>query len=87
MMCTGWSVQVVCLKEIETMLRIFSRWGAIITLIMLLIALVRQLISLITFLLFALKIGIIVVFVGLFLLVVLAILRGRGRARRESEEI
>ena len=65
-------------------LKIFSRWGGILTLIALLIVLVRQLITLISFLLFALKVGIVVAFVGLMLLIVISMFRGRARRRREE---
>ncbi|MEA2173767.1 MAG: hypothetical protein QOD00_1359 [Blastocatellia bacterium] len=68
------------------LLKIASRWGGILTLIVLLIALVRQLISLVTFFLFALKIGVVVVFVLLMLLIVVLIFRSRGQRRREEAE-
>ena len=68
------------------LLATLGRWGGILTLIALLIVLVKQLIALVGFLLFAIKIAIVIAFVGLFLLIVLAMLRGRGRRRREAGE-
>lgn len=62
-----------------------GRWGGILTLIALLIVLVKQLIALVGFLLFALKIAIVIAFVGMLLIIVLSMLRGRGRRRREAE--
>ena len=68
-------------------LKTFGRWGGILTIILLVITLLRQLIALVSFLFAAIKIGIIVVFVGLMLLIVLSILRSRGQRRREAEEL
>jgi hypothetical protein len=68
-------------------MRTASGWGAILTILVLVITLLRQLISLVTFLITALKVGIVVVFVGLMLLIVLAIFRGRSRRRKEAEDI
>ena len=66
------------------LLATFGRWGGILTLIALLIVLVKQLIAFFAFLMVVLKIGIIVAFVGVFLLIVLTMLRARGQRRRES---
>ncbi|HEY0081850.1 MAG TPA: hypothetical protein VGB61_03600 [Pyrinomonadaceae bacterium] len=66
------------------LLATFGRWGGILTLITLLIVLVKQLIAFFAFLMVVLKIGIIVAFVGVFLLIVLTMLRARGQRRRES---
>ncbi len=68
------------------LLATFGRWGGILTLIALLIVLVKQLIALIGFLMFALKIAIFVAFIGVFLLIVLTMLRARGQRRREAGE-
>lgn len=68
-------------------LKIAGRWGGIITLILLVITLLKQLIALVSFLMVAIKIAIIVAFAGLMLLIVLAMLRGRGRRRRDAEEL
>ncbi len=64
-----------------------GKWGSIATLILLLIALVKQLITLIGFLMFFLKAALVIAFVGLLLLIVVLTLRTRGRRRREAEEL
>ena len=64
-----------------------SRWGGILTIIILLIALLKQLIAFVGFLMFAIKVAILLAFIGLFLLIVIAILRGRSHRRRESEDL
>ncbi|HEX8423833.1 MAG TPA: hypothetical protein VF634_10505 [Pyrinomonadaceae bacterium] len=69
-----------------TLLATFGRWGGILTLIALLIVLVKQLIALVGFLMFALKIAIVIAFVGVLLLIVLTMLRARGQRRREAGE-
>jgi predicted membrane protein len=68
-------------------LKVAGRWGGIITLILLIVTLLRQLISLVSFLLVAIKIAIVVAFVGIMLLIVLSILRGRQSRKREAEDI
>ncbi|HEY0100530.1 MAG TPA: hypothetical protein VGB76_16410 [Pyrinomonadaceae bacterium] len=68
------------------LLATFGRWGGILTLIALLIVLVKQLIALVGFLMFALKIAIVIAFVGVLLLIVLTMLRARGQRRREAGE-
>jgi amino acid permease len=67
-------------------LKTAGRWGGVLTIILLVITLLRQLISLVTFLLAAIKIMIVVAFVGLMLLIVLAMLRGRSHRRRDEAE-
>jgi predicted membrane protein len=64
-----------------------GRWGGILTLIILLIALLKQLIAFVGFLMFAIKVAILLAFIGLFLLIVIAILRGRSQRRRESADL
>ncbi len=64
-----------------------GKWGGIATIIVLVIALLKQLIALVGFLMVALKFLIIAVFVALMLLIVLTMLRARGRRRRTAEEI
>lgn len=64
-----------------------SRWGGILTIIILIIALLKQLIAFVGFLMFAIKVAILLAFIGLFLLIVIAILRGRSQRRRESEDL
>lgn len=68
-------------------LKVAGRLGGIITLLLLLVTLIRQLISLVGFLLAAIKIGIVVFFVGIFLMIALSIFRDRARKRREAEEV
>ena len=64
-----------------------GRWGGILTIIILVIALLKQLIAFVGFLMFAIKVAIVLAFLGLFLLIVIAILRGRSQRRRESEDL
>jgi hypothetical protein len=64
-----------------------GRWGGILTIIVLVIALLKQLIAFVGFLMFAIKVGIVLAFIGLFLLIIFAILRGRSQRRRESEDL
>ena len=71
----------------SSLLMAFGRWGGILTLIILLIALVKQLIAFVGFLMFALKIGIVLAFIALFLLIIIAIFRGRSQRRRDVEDI
>ncbi len=68
-------------------IKTFGRWGGILTMILLVITLLRQLIALVGFLLFAIKVTVVVAFVGLLLLIVFAMLRGRTRRRRDLEDI
>ena len=65
-------------------LKAFGGLGAIVALILVVIALLKQLILLVGWLLAAIKIGIIVVFIALLVMIVLAIFRDRCRKRRES---
>ncbi len=67
-------------------LKTAGRWGGVLTIILLVITLLRQIISLVAFLLTAIKIMIVVAFVGLMLLIVLAMLRGRSHRRRDETE-
>ena len=64
-----------------------GKWGGILTLIALLIALVKQLIALVGFIMFFLKAALIIAFVGLMLLILVTMLRTRSRRRREAEEL
>ncbi len=65
-------------------LKAFGGLGAIVALILLVVALLKQLIALVGFLLAALKIGIVVVFIALLVMIGLAIFRDRSRRRREE---
>jgi predicted lysophospholipase L1 biosynthesis ABC-type transport system permease subunit len=71
----------------SSILVVIGRWGGILTLIVLLIALVKQLIAFIGFLMFAIKVGIVLAFIALFLLIIIAIFRGRSQRRRDLEDI
>ena len=64
-----------------------GRWGGIVTIIALVIVLLRQLISLISFLLVAVKAIIVMAFVGLVLVMIFLVLRSRSERRREAEDI
>jgi hypothetical protein len=68
-------------------LKIFGRLGSIIALILLVVALLKQLVFMFGILLGLIKIGIILAFVALVVLIALAIFRDRSRRRREAEEI
>lgn len=68
-------------------LKIFGRLGGVLALIFLIVALLRQLVTLITFLLAAIKIGIVLVFIAIIVMIALAILRDRSQRRREREEL
>jgi hypothetical protein len=68
-------------------LKTFGGLGAIVALILLAIALLKQLILLVGFLLAVVKIAIIVVFVALLICIVLAIFRDRSRKKREASEL
>ena len=63
----------------------FGGLGAIVALILVVIALLKQLILVIGWLLAAIKIGIVVIFIALLVMIVLAIFRDRSRRRRETE--
>ena len=68
-------------------LKTAGRWGGVFVIIALVITLLRQIISLVGFLLFALKAMIVVAFVGLVLLMIILVLRGRSRSRSGAEDI
>ena len=71
----------------SALLKTAGRWGGILTIIVLVITLLRQLISLVGFLLVAFKAAIIMAFVGLILLMIILVMRGRSQRRREAEDI
>ena len=68
-------------------LKTAGRWGGILTVIVLVITLLRQLISLVGFLLVAVKAIVIMAFVGLILLMIILVMRGRSQRRREAEDL
>jgi hypothetical protein len=67
--------------------KIAGRLGGLIALIVMLVTLIRQLIALVSFLLVAIKFAVVAFFVGIVLLIALAIFRDRARKRREAEEV
>lgn len=64
-----------------------GRLGAIIALIMLFVGLIKQIIALISTLIFAIKFGVIALFATMMLLVVFSMLRGRQKRKREMEDL
>jgi predicted membrane protein len=70
--------------EMSALLATAGRFGGIVALIALLIVLVKQLIVLVGFIMFALKIAIVIAFVGVMLLIVITFLTARNRRRRED---
>lgn len=61
-----------------------GKWGGLLTIILLVITLLKQLIAFVGFLFFAVKAALVIAFVGLLLLIVLAMLRGRSARRRDE---
>ena len=68
-------------------LKAAGRWGGIVTIILLVITLLKQLIALVGFVMFAIKVAIVLVFIALMLLIVVMMLRTRSQRRREAEEL
>jgi hypothetical protein len=68
-------------------LKATGKWGSILVLVALVIALVKQLIAFIGFLTFAIKILIVLAFVALFIGVAVAVFRtwGRNQKRKGNE--
>ena len=62
-----------------------GRGGAVFGLILLIVALLKQLIVLVGFLLVLIKFAIVVVFIAIMAMIVLAILRDRSRRKHEAE--
>ena len=65
----------------------FGRGGAVLALILLIVALLKQLIVLVGFLLAVIKFAIIVAFIAMIVMIALAIFRDRSRRKREAEEV
>ena len=61
-----------------------GRLGGIVTIILLVITLLKQLIAFVSFLMVALKVGIVVVFIGLLLLIAMTILRDNRRRKNDT---
>ena len=68
------------------LLQIAGRWGGILTVIALVITLLTALIKFVAFMMAAIKILIVVVFVGLMIIIVVTFLNGRRKHRREAED-
>jgi hypothetical protein len=64
-----------------------GRWGGIATIILLVIALLKQLIAFVGFIMFAIKAALVLAFVALMLLIVVLMLRTRSQRRREEVEL
>lgn len=65
-------------------LSIAGKWGGIITIIALVITLLKQIIELIGFLMFAIKIGLVLGFVGLVISIGFLAIRTWQKRRREN---
>ena len=63
-----------------------GRGGAVIALVLLIVALLKQLITMVGFLLALVKFAIIIVFVTLLLMIALAIFRDRSRRKHDAED-
>ncbi len=63
----------------------FGRGGAVLALILLVVALLKQLIVLVAFLLALIKFAIVVAFIGILVMIVFAIWHDRSRRKREAE--
>ncbi len=68
-------------------LRTAGRWGGIFTIILLIITLLKQLIAFVGFVMFAIKVALVLVFIALMLLIVVLMMRTRSKRRREAEEL
>jgi O-antigen ligase len=64
-----------------------GRWGGIATIILLVIALLKQLIAFVGFIMFAIKAALVLAFVALMLIIVVLMLRTRSQRRREEAEL
>ena len=65
----------------------FGRGGAVLALILLVVALLKQLIVLVGFLLALIKFAIVVAFIAMIVMIALAIYRDRSRRKREAEDL
>jgi hypothetical protein len=64
-----------------------GKWGGLLTIIALVIALLRQIIEFVTFLMFAFKIGLVLAFLGIFALVGFMLLRTWQERRRQKQSL
>lgn len=65
----------------------FGRGGAVLALILLVAALLKQLIVLVGFLLALIKFAIVVAFIAMIVMIALAIYRDRSRHKLEAEDL
>lgn len=65
----------------------FGRGGAVLALILLVVALLKQLIVLVGFLLALIKFAVVVAFIAMIVMIALAIYRDRSRRKREAAEV
>ena len=65
----------------------FARGGAVLALILLFVALLKQLIVMVGFLLALIKFAIVIAFVVVIVMIALAIFRDRARRKHEAEDI
>jgi len=82
-----YSVEREVTEIMSAFLKTAGRWGGVLTVIVLLITLLRQLISLVSFLFIAIKAMIVIAFIGLVLVMIFLVMRGRQERRREAEDI
>ncbi len=64
-----------------------GRGGAVIALVLLVVALLKQLIVMVGFLLALVKFAIIIAFLAVLVMIVLAIFHDRSRRKREAEDV
>ena len=64
----------------------FGRGGAVIALVLLVVALLKQLITMVGFLLALVKFAIIIAFVAILVMIALAIFRDRSRRKHENSQ-
>jgi predicted membrane protein len=62
----------------------FGRGGAVLAVVLLVVALLKQLIVMVGFLLAIIKFAIVVAFIGMLVMIVLAIMRDRSRRKNEA---
>jgi hypothetical protein len=71
---------------VTAILAAFGRGGAVLALILLIVALLKQLIVLVGVLLAVIKFAIVVVFIAMIVMIGLAIFWDRSRRKREAKE-
>jgi predicted membrane protein len=65
----------------------FARGGAVLTLILLVVELLKQLVVMVGFLFVLIKFAIVIVFVAVIVMIALAIFRDRSRRKHEAEDL